>query len=129
MSRIARIVLENIPYPVRACIVEHAWQYAWSSASTHVGLTANPGFLDLSAWQAEYTQQRWSDVLETGVEQEAFGRRLQEASRRGRPLGGSEFAGELEKLTGRELRPQPVGRPRKQPSGEGGQSRIRITRK
>jgi putative transposase len=100
--------------PVRARIVEHAWQYAWSSASTHVGLTANPGFLDLSAWQAEYTQQRWSEVLEAGVEEEAFGRRLQEASRRGRPLGSSEFTTELEKLTGRALRPQSVGRPRKQ---------------
>jgi len=112
--------------PVRARMVEHAWQHAWSSASTHVGRTANPGFLDLSAWQAEYTQQRWREVLETGVEEEAFGRRLQEASRRGRPLGGGEFARELEKRTGRELRPRPVGRPRKQPSGDDCQLSLEI---
>jgi putative transposase len=112
--------------PVRARMVQHAWQYEWSSASTHVGLTANPGFLDLPEWQAEYTQQRWSQVLETGVEEEAFGRRLQEASRRGRPLGGSQFASELEKRTGRELRPQPVGRPRKQPCGDDGQLSLQI---
>ena len=79
-----------------------------------------------SPWQAEYTQQRWSEGLETGVEEEAFGRRLQEASRRGRPLGGSEFVRELEKLTGRELRPQPVGRRRKQPSRDDGQFSLEI---
>src|SRR5260370_1907679 len=43
--------------------------------------------LDLSAWQAKYTQQRWREVLETRLEEEAFGRRLQEASRRGRSAG------------------------------------------
>jgi putative transposase len=103
--------------PVRARIVEHAGQFEWSSAATHLGLAENSGFLDVSAWQAEYTQQRWLQVLETGVEEEAFGRRLQEASRRGRPLGGQEFARELERRTGRQLRPGPVGRPTKK-SGE-----------
>jgi putative transposase len=112
--------------PVRARMVEHAGQYEWSSAPAHLGLAVHPGFLDLSAWQAEYTQQRWSDVLETGVEEEAFGRRLQEASRRGRPLGGHEFARELEKRTGRELRPLPVGRPRKQDREDAGQLSLEI---
>ena len=112
--------------PVRARIVEHAGQFEWSSASTHLGLAENPGFLDMSTWQAEYTHQRWREVLETGVEEEAFGRRLQEASRRGRPLGGNEFARELEKRTGRELCPRPVGRPRKQGCEDDGQLALEI---
>ena len=91
-----------------------------------MGLAENPGFLDVSAWQAEYTQQRWHEVLETGVEEEAFGRRLQEASRRGHPLGSNEFARELEERTGRELRPRPVGRPRKQGCEEDGQLALEI---
>lgn len=108
--------------PVRARIVEHAGQYEWSSAPAHLGLAGNPGFLDLSAWQAEYTSPQWGKVLETGIEEEAFGRRLQEASRRCRPLGGDEFAQALEKRAGRELRPLPVGRPRKQGRREDGLS-------
>ena len=112
--------------PVRARIVKQAWKYEWSSAAAHVGLAANPGFLDFGAWSAEYTEQRWSDVLETGVEEEAFGRRLQEASRRGRPLGSSKFVRELEKCTGRELHHQPVGRPRKQERGDDGQLSLEI---
>jgi putative transposase len=112
--------------PVRAGIVEHAGQYEWSSAPTHLGLTANLGFLDLSAWQTQYTRQQWNEVLETGVEEEAFGRRLQEASRCGRALGGGEFVRELEQRIGREFRAQPVGRPRKQEYGDDRQLSLEI---
>jgi len=112
--------------PSRARLVDHPGEYPWSSAALHSGLAANTGFLDLSAWQAEYTQQRWSAVLETGVEEEAFGRRLQEASRRGRPLGSQEFARTLEHRAGRPLRPLPVGRPRTRRSEEDGQLSLEI---
>src|SRR5258708_3643210 len=37
--------------PARARMVEHAGQYEWAS-SARLALAANPGFLDLSAWQA-----------------------------------------------------------------------------
>jgi len=100
--------------PVRAGIVEHAGQYEWSSAPAHLGLAVDPGLLDLRAWQTEYTPQSWADVLDVGVEEEAFGRRLQEASRRGRPLGGVTFVRELERRAGRELRGFRVGLPRTQ---------------
>ena len=92
----------------------------------HLGLTANAGFLALSAWQAEYTPHRWSTVLAMGVDEEAFGRRLQEASRRGRPLGSDEFAQNLEKQTSRTLRPLPAGRPSKRTHKDDGQLSLEI---
>jgi hypothetical protein len=61
-----------------------------------------------------------------GVDEEAFGRRLQEASRRGRPLGSDEFAQELEKQTNRTLRPLPAGRPTKRPHNDDGQLSLEI---
>jgi hypothetical protein len=91
-----------------------------------LGLAGNPEFLDLSAWQADQTQRSWNDVLEGGIEEEAFGRRLQEASRRGRALGGSEFVRELEKRAGRQLRALSVGRPRKRGPDEERQLSLEI---
>jgi putative transposase len=100
--------------------VEQAEHYQWSSARARLGLAGN-GFLDLSAWRAEHTQERWKQVLAFGVDEEAFGQRLQEASRRGRPLGDTEFIQDLERRAGRGLRPSPVGRPRKNPGKNPGQ--------
>jgi putative transposase len=99
--------------PVRAGLVRHAEQYRWSSARVHLGLDSGGGLVDLAAWRAQYDQRRWKEVLETSVEDQAFGQRLQEASRRGRPLGGKEFTKVLEERAGRVLSPQPAGRPRK----------------
>lgn len=41
--------------------------------------------VDLSFWEAEYTRERWGHVLDSSVAEDAFGRRLQDAGRRGRP--------------------------------------------
>jgi putative transposase len=101
--------------PVRAGIVEHADCYRWSSAAVRLG-SGGDEFLDLKAWEAEYTASQWWSVLCTGVDEEAFGRRLQEASRRGRPLGESGFTDELEVRLGRALRPLLPGRPKKSES-------------
>jgi|GEM_PF-5260031 len=97
--------------PVRARMVEQAEEFAWSSARAR--RTGERGMVDLAAWRAAYDWQRWREVLETSLGEEAFGERLQEASRRGRPLGGEEFTEELERRCGRRLRALPVGRPRK----------------
>ena len=99
--------------PVRARLVEHAEQYLWSSTRLRLGLTGNR-LLDLSGWRQEYTEDRWKRVLATDVADEDFGQRLQEATRRGRPLGSEGFVEELEKRSGRILEALPVGRPKKQ---------------
>lgn len=112
--------------PVRAGMVERARQYEWSSAWAHLGWAGLDGFIDLCAWREQYSQPQWAEVLEFGIEEEAFGRRLQEASRRGRPLGGAEFVHGLEARAGRELRPLRPGRPRKAHREENGQLSLKI---
>jgi len=105
--------------PVRARIVERAESFRWSSAAGRLADGHGPDWVELSRWQAEYTRDQWRQVLETSVGEESFGRRLQEASRRGRPLGQESFAHGLEQQAGRPLLPRAVGRPRKQiPEGD-----------
>jgi len=104
--------------PVRANLVAHAEEFAWSSARTRRAGGTESGLIEMAAWRAEYDWLRWRAVLETSVDEEAFGRRLQEASRRGRPLGGAEFTEQLEQRCGRRLRALPVGRRRKLVVGE-----------
>jgi putative transposase len=107
-------------------MVEEADQFKWSSARARLGLEDNGGFLDLAAWEAEYTREQWREVLSSSLQEEAFGRRLREASRGGRPLGGDEFARDLELRAGRKLRPLPAGRPRKQTSEADAQLSLQI---
>ena len=99
--------------PVRAGMVTDAGHYRWSSAAAHLTGTDPDALLDLRQWQVEYGPQRWRRVLETSVGEEALGERIQEASRRGRPLGNEGFVKELESRAGRLLRPRPVGRPKR----------------
>ena len=98
--------------PVRARMVERAEWFPWSSAPVRLGIGVDRGLVEWEPWRAEYTADRWREVLATSVDEEAFGRRLQEASRRGRPFGGEGFVEGLERRTGRRLRPLPAGRPR-----------------
>ena len=103
--------------PVRARLVERAEEFRWSSAagrlrSSSATVTARPGLLNTSAWAQRFSAEQWREVLVTSLEEEAFGRRLHEASRRGRPLGDEEFVKELERRSGRRLTPKAVGRPK-----------------
>lgn len=104
--------------PVRAGLVEQAEQYAWSSTRLRLPGAEKECRIDLSAWRLEYNWPRWKEALETSIDEEAFGRRLQEASRRGRPLGDEQFTVDLEKRCGRRIRPLPVGRPKKSAAEE-----------
>ncbi len=99
--------------PVRAGMVERAELFRWSTAGLRLGTRPRDGWVDLRRWGAQYSPEQWRQALASGVAEEAFGRRLQEASRRGRPLGGVDFVRELEGRAGRLLRPLPPGRPRK----------------
>lgn len=100
--------------PVRAGLVREAGQYRWSSAAAHLtGMPDPKGLLDLGPWAQEYTPERWRMVLASSVAEEALAERLREATLRGRPLGSEEFIDELERKTGRQLRPLPAGRPKK----------------
>ncbi len=99
LSRAIAYVERN---PVRAGLVEQNEQYEWSSVN-------------------KYTR-----ALDVDPDELSFGRRLQESSRRGRPLGSEEFVRELESRTGRGLRPLSAGRPRKSRCDDEGQLSLKI---
>ena len=84
------------------------------------GRGGGEAFLDAVASRERFSAEQWRQVLATSLDEEAFGRRLREASRRGRPLGDEEFVEELEKRAGRRLRAKAVGRPKaiKKEAGE-----------
>jgi putative transposase len=106
---VARYVEAN---PVRAGLVEGAGRWPWSSASAHLTGRDRSGLLDMGDWAANYDGSRWRRVLQTSVDDEAWHRRLQQATFTGRPFGSDRFVGKLESTMDCRLRPKPVGRPR-----------------
>ena len=105
--------------PVRGHLAVCAEEYEWSSARLRLAGVA--GVVDLMPWRAKYDWPRWQEALRSSIDEEAFGQRLQEASRRGRPLGDEQFVENLEQRCGRRLRAQRVGRPKKSSEEEGNQ--------
>lgn len=91
--------------PVRAQMVEHAWDYPWSSAAAHIRgrddrLVQVKAMLDRVADWREYLG-REPDAAEL--------RELRRHNRTGRPLGSDEFITHLERATGRDLKPKEPG--------------------
>jgi putative transposase len=107
---VARYVELN---PVRAGMVELAEQWPWSSAQAHVTGRETRQRLEMAVWAREYDGVRWATALRTTVENEAWQRRLEEATMQGWPLGSEPFVDELEHRLGTRLRPNPPGRPPK----------------
>jgi len=101
-----RYALRN---PVRAGLVEHAWDYAWSSARWMVGAAhadplaePSPMLHDVDDWRALLADDP------TGTE------KIRRSTRTGRPLGSESFLSYVEEVTGRDLRPRRPGRKRKE---------------
>jgi putative transposase len=100
--------------PVRARICRKAWLYPWSSAAAHVSGQDYLGLLDLEAWrQGLGTRVDWAQRL-TRAQDEEMIELFRRWGNRGCPLGSDGFISKLEVQLGRRLRPQPVGRPKKQ---------------
>lgn len=49
--------------PVRAGLVDYAWDYPWSSARAHVTGTDDTGLLGMDEWQAAFTPAEWKRML------------------------------------------------------------------
>jgi len=101
--------------PVRAQMVESAWDYPWSSAAAHMQgkddrlIKVKPMLERVADWR-EYLGQDM-DPAELKA--------LRRYNRTGRPLGDERFIVRLERATGRELRPHKPGPrgPRKHKQG------------
>ena len=98
--------------PVRAKMVEQAWEYRWSSARAHIEGNDELGMLNLALWTPVMPGGDWKTIL-SRVEDKEFVQALQLHSRRSRPLGSDSFMSKLEALVGHRLRPLPVGRPKR----------------
>jgi putative transposase len=99
--------------PVRACLVERAQDWLWSSAtaSPAAGPTLHPGPVPRPGDWLEHVNQ---------PQTEAEVQRLRESLRRRRPYGDSLWMGETARQLGLEASLRPRGRPRKPaPEGEG----------
>ena len=110
----ARYVERN---PVRAKMVDQAWEYPWSSASAHVGGQDPQRVLDLEGWPEPWTGASWQREL-TNEEDEALVGRLRTNTHKGRPLGTDSFLSKLETLLNRRLRARPPGRPKRRQDNE-----------
>ena len=83
--------------PVRAGMVQLAWDYSWSSAAAHIGRGDFFGLLDLAAWSKHWPPQDWREMLlEPEKEKQLVA--LRQCTRAGKPFGSQEFIGKLEKM-------------------------------
>ena len=92
--------------PVRANMVERPEEYAWSSASAHVGINLKGSrLLDWGFYEQAGGAERWRSMLAEPEDLQAI-RRLQQGTFSGRPVGSAEFVARLEKELGRSLAPK-----------------------
>jgi putative transposase len=97
--------------PVRACLVDRAEEYPWSSASAHCGVTNDPVLTSDEAWRIRLAAiGDWSTWLVAGGDDRSIDV-LRRHADKGIPCGSTQFVEELERATGRALRARPQGRP------------------
>lgn len=84
--------------------IKHAWDYEWSSARYHVGLTQTDPLVS----RHELLEQidNWRLFLSKETDDLDF---LREKTRTGRPCGSDAFGEEVESVSGRTLRPLKPG--------------------
>jgi len=94
--------------PVKAKMVQHPWNYQWSSAGYHCGLNTH----DILIQDDELLSviDNWKEFLSVDTTLSSL---LEEKNRTGRPFGSDEFYTVVEKLTGFNVRPGKPGRPSK----------------
>ncbi|MBT7170357.1 MAG: transposase [Phycisphaerales bacterium] len=100
--------------PVRAKLVQQAWQWPWSSAVAHIQETCPFELLNLSQWhEAGPSGENWKEQLEVVATAEEIDS-IRRSLKTGQPLGTDEFIRTLENRVGRPLRVQSIGRPKRE---------------
>ena len=93
---------------VQAGIVAQAWEYPWSSARFHTGMTESDPLVKDSTLSGLISD--WKEFLAGKMAGEVD--RLRMATQTGRPAGDDVFIAKVESLTGRDLSKGTPGRPR-----------------
>jgi len=102
----ARYVEQN---PVKAGIVNEAWDYPWSSVHAHLSGKSD-GVVTVEPMQKRV--ENWKEFISAeNLSDEGCFRRH---ARTGRPLGDDGFVRQVSKLVGRDLIPQKAGRKKKE---------------
>ena len=106
----ARYIERN---PVRAHIVKKPYEYPWSSAKDHSGIT-HTSIIDAHGLfnYIEIPQDGWEGFIDAQDRAEDISM-IRKYSMTGRPLGNESFIQKLEKQLGKRVRALPVGRPKK----------------
>jgi putative transposase len=90
--------------PVRAGLVQQAWDWPWSSAAAHCRRRPDD---PLSPIQMPWPVADWRDYLRS--EDKKMTESLRRQTMTGRPSGSGEFVSRVEGLLGRSLHPQKPG--------------------
>jgi len=93
--------------PVRAGLIQQAWEYEWSSARFHLKMTEKDELIDTD--HGIGPPQEWKQLLE---EEPPGLKQLRKHFRNGRPLGNESFVKSVISKTGVILPRKKVGRPR-----------------
>jgi putative transposase len=89
--------------PVRARMVEHAWDFEWSSAKAHIEGTDASGLLDMAFWRETACQIEWKEYLEKLIMADSFRDWIRSTTARGLFLGRDSTARQLEEELGKRL--------------------------
>ena len=107
--------------PVRAAMVDDPAEYRWSSYRANaLGVesslrTPHPEYLALGDSSSRLKHYRALFAAQVG---DGLVTEIRRATDRGLVLGDSRFVDDMKRLTGRELRPRRIGRPRKKGRGD-----------
>ncbi|MEQ8822043.1 MAG: transposase [Sumerlaeia bacterium] len=96
--------------PVRAGLVKDPWEYRWSSAPAHCGLTDDP--LLAKNWPPKGAVEDWKAFLKTDLPEDEV-EAVRRSTIRGQVWGGKAFIERLEKKLERPVGPRRIGRPPK----------------
>jgi putative transposase len=103
--------------PVRAGLVAHARDWAWSSARSHTGDGTTPALAEHPVYwrlgNTPFEREARHERLLSEALTDAEVSKIEDAARRGWVLGSDAFAAELSAGRSREVRPAPRGRPRR----------------
>jgi len=107
----ARYIERN---PVRALLVNKAWDWQWSSAINHIRNDEGPVLLQMGNLlnYVDMMPLEWESFIDIRDDRE-FLDEMKKHTLSGRPFGGPGFVEKLEKKFGKKLNPLPVGRPKK----------------
>lgn len=97
--------------PVRAKLVQHPWQWKWSSALVHAKETEKSPIRLKNIFEIiDMSHEEWRQYIDV-IEGEENLDNIRKHTLTGRPLGSITFIEKLEKIFGRRLLALPRGRP------------------